>query len=89
VTNIIIKLLHVATKTQHRRRQDGQLHCRSGNVQCNGTTGTAQKHNIFVPLVGVLCNCASGDNRTVDGVTSERRNATAFGLETEFDILND
>jgi hypothetical protein len=39
---------------------------------------------------GVYCERqrASGDNRTVDGVTSERRNATAFGLETEFDILN-
>jgi len=31
---------------------------------------------------------ANGDNRTVDGVTSERRNATVFGLEPEFDILN-
>jgi hypothetical protein len=71
VTNIIIKLLHVVTKTQHKRRYDGQLHCHSGTVQCNEPELKANKqtHNIFVifvcfvQLVGVLwvcCGCAVG-----------------------------
>jgi hypothetical protein len=55
VTNTIMKLVHVVTKTQHKRRHDEQLHCRSGSVQCHGTKGKAKRSTISSLFLCVLC----------------------------------